>query len=117
VVLGTTGESVVLSKDEKEKILKHVIEINNGRLAVVLGLGGNCTDSVVREYKSYNLDGVDAILSVSPYYNKPSQKGIYCHYKKLSPIRRCFGPDHANQHRADHQDGILVVAHDLCWWN
>ncbi len=84
VVLGTTGESVVLSKDEKEKILKHVIEINNGRLAVVLGLGGNCTDSVVREYKSYNLDGVDAILSVSPYYNKPSQKGIYCHYKKLS---------------------------------
>lgn len=84
VVLGTTGESVVLSKDEKEKVLAHVVKINANRIPVVLGLGGNCTASVVEQYNSYDLSGVDAILSVSPYYNKPSQKGIYKHYEQLS---------------------------------
>jgi 4-hydroxy-tetrahydrodipicolinate synthase len=84
VVLGTTGESVVLSKEEKEKVLNHVIKTNAGRLPVVLGLGGNCTASVIKEYNSYDLNGVDAILSVSPSYNKPSQRGIYSHYQQLS---------------------------------
>lgn len=84
VVLGTTGESVVLSKEEKDKVIRHIVEVNNGKLPIVLGVGGNCTASVIKDYNSYNLDGVDAILSVSPYYNKPSQKGIYKHYQQLS---------------------------------
>ena len=84
VVLGTTGESVVLSKQEKNEIVRHVVKINNGKLPVVLGLGGNCTATVINEYESFNLDGVEAILSVSPFYNKPSQRGIYSHYQLLS---------------------------------
>lgn len=84
VVLGTTGESVVLTKEEKDKLVRHVVKVNKGRLPVVLGMGGNCTKTVISEYESFNLDGVDAILSVSPYYNKPSQKGIYSHYEQLS---------------------------------
>ena len=84
VVLGTTGESVVLTNEEKNKLVRHVVEVNGGKLPVVLGMGGNCTANVIKEYESFNLDGVDAILSVSPYYNKPSQKGIYSHYEQLS---------------------------------
>lgn len=84
VVLGTTGESVVLTKEEKDKVVRQVVKVNKGRLPVVLGMGGNCTKTVISEYESFNLDGVDAILSVSPYYNKPSQKGIYSHYEQLS---------------------------------
>ncbi|MEJ6794067.1 MAG: 4-hydroxy-tetrahydrodipicolinate synthase [Flavobacteriales bacterium] len=84
VVLGTTGESVVLTKEEKNKIVRHVIKVNEGKLPVVLGMGGNCTATVINEYENFDLNGVDAILSVSPYYNKPSQKGIYSHYEQLS---------------------------------
>ncbi len=84
VVLGTTGESVTLSKDEKKTVLNIVSKENNGRLPLVLGIGGNNTTQVVEDYKSYNLKDVSAILSVSPYYNKPSQEGIYQHYKYLS---------------------------------
>ena len=84
VVQGTTGESVTLTKEEKKETLDFVIKINNGRLPIVLGIGGNCTATVVEAFKSTNLTGVDAILSVSPYYNKPTQEGIYQHYKAVS---------------------------------
>jgi len=84
VVQGTTGESVSLTKKEKEVILAFIIRINNRRLPIVLGIGGNCTSNVVEAFTSTNLEGVDAILSVSPYYNKPTQEGIYQHYKALS---------------------------------
>jgi len=84
VVQGTTGESVTLSKTEKAEILAFVIKVNNGRLPIVLGIGANCTATVVDALKTTNLNGVDAILSVSPYYNKPTQEGIYQHYKAVS---------------------------------
>ncbi len=84
VPLGTTGESVTLSKDEKQAVLDFVIEINNGRLPVVVGIGGNNTQEVVSTIQKTNLEGVDAILSVSPAYNKPTQKGIYAHYKVIA---------------------------------
>ncbi|MDG1476123.1 MAG: 4-hydroxy-tetrahydrodipicolinate synthase [Vicingaceae bacterium] len=86
VVQGTTGESVTLSKQEKEETLAFVIKINNGRLPIVLGVGGNCTASVVEAFQNTNLTGVDAILSVSPYYNKPTQEGIYQHYKAIAAV-------------------------------
>ena len=84
VVQGTTGESATLNSEEKKEVLKAVISYNQGRLPIVLGLGGNNTHALVQDLKSKDFTGVDALLSVSPYYNKPTQEGIYQHYKALS---------------------------------
>ena len=84
VLMGTTGESVTLSKVEKVAVVDFCKKINNSRIPIVLGIGGNNTIQVVEDIKSANLDGIDAILSVSPAYNKPSQEGIYQHYKMIS---------------------------------
>ena len=84
VVMGTTGESVTLSLEEKNTVLDCVKQVNNNRLPIVLGIGGNNTDYVTQSFSSYGLDGVDAILSVSPAYNKPTQEGIYQHFKAIS---------------------------------
>ncbi|MFL9836843.1 4-hydroxy-tetrahydrodipicolinate synthase [Flavobacterium sp. ST-75] len=84
VVLGTTAESATLNKDEKELVIKTVIEANAGRLPLVLGVGGNNTHEVTEELKSRDLSAFTAILSVSPYYNKPTQEGIYQHFKAVA---------------------------------
>lgn len=85
VPLGTTGESVTLSDDEKQSVLDCVLDVNRGRLPVVLGLGGNNTASVTRQLERLEtVNGLSAVLSVSPYYSKPSQKGLFAHYKTLS---------------------------------
>lgn len=84
VVQGTTGESVTLTKDEKHQLLAQVINVVHNRVPVVLGVGGNNTAEVIEALGSFELDGVDAILSVSPYYNKPTQEGIYQHYKAIA---------------------------------
>jgi 4-hydroxy-tetrahydrodipicolinate synthase len=84
VVLGTTAENAVLSKEEKELVIATVIEVNAGRLPLVLGVGGNNTLEVVAELKTRDLSSFEAILSVSPYYNKPTQEGIYQHFKAVS---------------------------------
>lgn len=84
VVQGTTGESVTLTKEEKKEVLECILKVNNRRLPIVLGIGGNNTKQVVETIKMTDLTGVDAILSVSPYYNKPTQEGIYQHYKQIA---------------------------------
>ena len=84
VVLGTTAESATLSKIEKELIIKTVVDANKGRLPLVLGVGSNNTQEVVQELKSGNFSDFVALLSVSPYYNKPTQEGIYQHFKAIS---------------------------------
>jgi 4-hydroxy-tetrahydrodipicolinate synthase len=84
VVMGTTGESATLSKEEKKSVLKFVLENNPKKLPVVYGIGGNNTQSVLDEIKSTDLKGVTALLSVSPYYNKPSQEGIFQHFKAIA---------------------------------
>lgn len=84
VVLGTTGESVTQSKDEKRAVIDHVIEVNNGKVPVVVGMGGNCTREIVDDITKNRFEGIDGILSVAPYYNKPSQKGIYDHFKTIA---------------------------------
>jgi 4-hydroxy-tetrahydrodipicolinate synthase len=84
VILGTTAENATLSVDEKELVIKTVIEANNGRLPLVLGVGGNNTLKLVEELKTRDLSPYIAILSVSPYYNKPTQEGIYQHFKAIS---------------------------------
>lgn len=86
VVMGTTGESATTSLDEKKQILAQVIATAQERVPVVLGIGGNNTKAVQEELQAYDLTGVEAILSVSPYYNKPTQEGIYQHYKALSEV-------------------------------
>lgn len=84
VVMGTTGESVTLSAEEKKLVLSETIELVRNRIPIVLGIGGNNTAEVVAQLESYDLSGVDGILSVSPYYNKPTQEGIYQHYRALA---------------------------------
>lgn len=84
VVLGTTAESATLSKEEKELVIQTIIDENAGNLPLVLGVGGNNTQEVVKELKTRNLSAFAAILSVSPYYNKPTQEGIYQHFKMIA---------------------------------
>ena len=84
VVLGTTAENATLSQEEKELVIQTVIEANNDRLPLVLGVGGNNTFEVVEELKTRDFSKFTAILSVSPYYNKPTQEGIYQHFKAIS---------------------------------
>lgn len=84
VVLGTTGEPATLTKEEKELVKSKIIEVNAGKLPLVLGIGGNNTAAVVEEIQSTDLSDFDAILSVSPYYNKPTQEGIYQHFKSIA---------------------------------
>lgn len=84
VVMGTTGESVTVSADEKQAILEAVMDENKGKLPIVYGLGGNNTLTIAKEMQSMEVKGISAFLSVSPYYNKPTQEGIYRHYELLS---------------------------------
>ena len=84
VVNGTTAENPVLTTEEKQQILQFVLKITAGRIPVVFGIGGNNTNALVEELNTFNTEGVSAVLSASPYYNKPSQEGIYQHYAALS---------------------------------
>ena len=83
-VLGTTAETPTLSKEEKDKVKRLVIDCVNGRVPILLGVGSNNTQAVVESVKNDDMTGVDALLVVVPYYNKPSQEGIYQHYKAIA---------------------------------
>lgn len=84
VVMGTTGESVVLSDSEKQSVLNHVKDVNQGVLPIVLGIGGNNTSNVVEHIEKQNFTGVSALLSVCPYYNKPNQSGLFAHFSEIA---------------------------------
>lgn len=84
VVQGTTGESVTLSNEEKIAVLAYIIEINANRLPILLGVGGNNTAEITEKIKYFSSYEIDGFLSVSPYYNKPTQIGIYQHFKEIS---------------------------------
>lgn len=84
VVLGTTGENVTLDKEEKHSLIRACVSVTAGRVPVMVGFGGNDTAAIIKDIQSYDLSGVDAILSVSPYYNKPTQEGIFQHYKAVA---------------------------------
>lgn len=84
VVLGTTGEAATLSKDERKALIEFAIEIINKRVPVVVGVGGNNTQEVIDQLKLTDDDGIDAILSVTPYYNKPTQRGLYLHFRQIA---------------------------------
>ncbi len=86
VVLGTTGESATIHGREKQEVFSFVNRINAGRVALCAGIGGNDTHEVVEGFKTFDLKGYDAILSVSPYYNKPNQEGLFQHFKSLDAV-------------------------------
>jgi 4-hydroxy-tetrahydrodipicolinate synthase len=115
VVLGTTGESATVHGEEKQQVFSFVAEAVAGRLPLVAGIGGNDTREVIEDFKSFDLKGYDAILSVSPYYNKPNQEGLFQHYKALSdatplPIMMYNVPSRTGMNvTADTQ---LRIAHD-----
>jgi 4-hydroxy-tetrahydrodipicolinate synthase len=86
VALGTTAETVTMSHDERHQVYQFIKKINNGRLPLMVGFGGNNTAEVINHIKSADLKGVDAILSVVPYYSKPSQEGIYRHFMAIAEV-------------------------------
>jgi 4-hydroxy-tetrahydrodipicolinate synthase len=86
VPLGTTGESVTLSKDEKKAVVNFVTDTVNCRVPVVVGIGGNNTQEILDSVTSFDFNNVDGLLSVSPYYNKPSQQGIFAHFKAIAEV-------------------------------
>lgn len=89
VAMGTTGEASTLSRDERQALISYVVEAIDKRIPVVAGIGGNNTQEIINTIRELNLDGVDGILSVAPYYNKPSQQGLFQHFKAIatcSPI-------------------------------
>ena len=84
VISGTTGESVTITKEEKKAIIQTIIKANAGRLPLVIGIGGNNTAAVIEELKTTDLSPFVAVLSVAPYYSKPTQEGLYQHFKAIT---------------------------------
>jgi 4-hydroxy-tetrahydrodipicolinate synthase len=84
VVMGTTGESVTLTKDEKQAIISYVLEAVDSRVPLIIGIGGNNTQEVINSIRQTDLTGIDGLLSVAPYYNKPTQRGIFQHFKAIA---------------------------------
>lgn len=84
VILGTTGETATLTNDEKQQVVATIKRVNNNRVPLVIGIGGNNTREVVAAVKAFDFNGIDAVLSVSPYYNKPNQQGIIAHYTAIA---------------------------------
>ena len=84
VALGTTGESVTLTKDEKKAIICYILEVIDSRVPLVVGIGGNNTQEIINQVRNIDLSQVDAVLSVAPYYNKPNQRGIFQHFKAIA---------------------------------
>lgn len=84
VVMGTTAEAATLSADERKAVLDKIVEVNDKKLPIVLGMGGNNTEVLVQQIKDADLSNVDALLSACPYYNKPSQAGLYEHFKRVA---------------------------------
>lgn len=116
VILGTTGEPVTLTRAERAVVVQTIISENAGRLPLVLGVGGNNTQAVIEELQSINAEDFDAILSVSPYYNKPTQEGIYQHFKAIAqettlPVIVYNVPGRTGSNILP--DTILRLAHDV----
>ncbi|NJK96061.1 MAG: 4-hydroxy-tetrahydrodipicolinate synthase [Bacteroidales bacterium] len=116
VVLGTTGESATLTKEEKKEVVKTVVKASAGRVPIVIGIGGNFTQEVVETIKNADFQGIEAILSVSPYYNKPNQNGLYEHYKVIAqvsplPIILYNVPGRTGMNMTAHT--VVKLAHDF----
>ncbi len=116
VFLGTTGEAVTLSADEQNAVINYAIEIVDGRVPVVIGIGGNNTQAIADTMQSISFEGIDAVLSVSPYYNKPQPNGLYYHYREIAsacpvPVIMYNVPGRTGSNI--DSDTCLRIAHDV----
>lgn len=116
VFLGTTGEAVTLSPDEQTAVINYAVEIVEGRVPVVVGIGGNNTQAITDTMQSTSFDGIDAVLSVSPYYNKPQPNGLYYHYREIAsacpvPVIMYNVPGRTGSNI--DSDTCLRIAHDV----
>ena len=116
VFLGTTGEAVTLSPDEQTAVINYAVEIVEGRVPVVVGIGGNNTQAITDTMQSASFDGIDAVLSVSPYYNKPQPNGLYYHYREIAsacpvPVIMYNVPGRTGSNI--DSDTCLRIAHDV----
>ncbi|MFP4489402.1 MAG: dihydrodipicolinate synthase family protein, partial [Bacteroidales bacterium] len=84
VIMGTTSEAVTLNQSEREAVTSYIKEVSDGRLPIVLGMGGNNTQQVTDDIMHTDFEGIDGILSVAPYYNKPGQKGLLLHFREIA---------------------------------
>lgn len=116
VILGTTSEAVTLGKSEKQAVSSYIIEQVNGRIPILLGTGGNYTQEIINSIKNQDFNGIDGILSVVPYYNKPSQSGIFRHYKEIA----CASPVPVITYNVPGRTGVnmssetcLKIAHEI----
>ena len=110
VVLGTTSESPTLKREEKREIMKHIVSVNSNRVPLVVGLASNSTERVLEDLEYYDLNSFDAVLSVTPYYNKPSQTGLYYHYKHIainSPLPLIL-------YNVPHRTGVNILPETVC---
>lgn len=116
LALGTTAEVATLSKDERNAIINFFVEIVNKRVPILLGIGGNNTQDVVNKIKAQSFDGIDAIMSIAPYYNKPQQKGLYYHFRTVanaSPVPVFLYNDPARTSVNINADTTLKLAKDV----
>jgi 4-hydroxy-tetrahydrodipicolinate synthase len=116
VVLGSTGEAATLSSSEKEQVRRHFVEVTNGRVPLVIGIGDNDTANLIHKVKNTDLSGYKAILSASPSYNKPSQEGLYHHYAALaevSPLPVILYNVPGRTAKNMEPDTVLRLAHDF----
>ncbi len=116
VFMGTTGESVTLSKEEKNAIVHFAVETVGKRVPVVVGIGGNNTQEIANCFRHIDFDGVDAVLSVSPYYNRPQQRGIYKHFKAVaaaSPVPIIIYNVPTRTGSNINSETTLSLAHDI----
>ena len=110
VVLGTTSESTTLKREEKREIMKHIVSVNSNRVPLVIGLASNSTERVLEDLEYYDLNSFDALLSVTPYYNKPNQTGLYYHYKHIainSPLPLIL-------YNVPHRTGVNILPETVC---
>ncbi len=116
VFLGTTGEAVTLSPDEQTAVINYAVEIVDGRVPVVIGIGGNNTQAITDRMQNTSFDGIDAVLSVSPYYNKPQPNGLYYHYREVAsacpvPVMMYNVPSRTGSNI--DSETCLRIAHDV----
>jgi len=110
VVLGTTSESPTLKREEKREIMKHIVSVNSNRVPLVIGLASNSTERVLEDLEYYDLNSFDALLSVTPYYNKPNQTGLYYHYEHVainSPLPLIL-------YNVPHRTGVNILPETVC---
>ena len=114
VALGTTAETATLTLDEQNQIVRFIVQQANGKLPIVVGLGGNNTQGLIDSVKTFNFEGIHSILSVTPYYSKPTQEGLYQHFVALSKVSHLSRTEPFHRFPPDHWRAPVVELPVFC---